>query len=107
MKDETCDASIKGLKSKLCAFITNDNHHESKKAKSINKNVDDEVKYEDYKSVFFSRSYMKHEIKRNRGKDHNIGSYRINKIYLSPYDDKKNIYLRIRCQWMDVCSLTN
>ena len=34
---------------------------------------------------------MRHEMNRNQTKDHNIGSYRINKIYFSSYDDKKYI----------------
>ena len=54
MKDETCDVPIKGfvgLRSKMCTFVTEDNH-EFKKAKGISKNVvDDELKYEDYKNV--------------------------------------------------------
>ena len=60
--------------------------------KGINKNVvDDELKYEDYKNVLFNRSCMRHEINRIRSKDHSIGSYRISKISLSSFDDKKYI----------------
>ena len=55
MKHETCGVSIKdfvGLKSKMYAFISEDNH-ESKKVKGIDKNVvNDELKYEDYKNCF-------------------------------------------------------
>ena len=44
-----------GLKSKMYTFIT-ENNHESKKARGINKNdVDDELKYEDYKNVLFMK----------------------------------------------------
>ena len=32
-----------------------------------------------------------HEMKKVQSKDHNIGSYTINKIYLSSYNDKKYI----------------
>ena len=68
----------------MYTVITEDNH-ESKKAKSINKNaVNDELKFEDSKSVFFNRSYMRHEISRNeKSKEHSIGSYKTNEISLS------------------------
>ena len=32
---------------------------------------------------------MRHKMNKIQSKDHNIGSYRINKISLSSYDDKK------------------
>ena len=48
MKGEACGVPLKdfiGTKSKMCTFITKDNH-KFKKAKSMNKNfVDDELKY--------------------------------------------------------------
>ena len=45
------------IKSKIYAFKKED-HHESKKAKSINKNaVDHELRYADYKNVLFNGSY--------------------------------------------------
>ena len=34
---------------------------------------------------------MRHELNRIQSKDHNIESYRINKISLSSYGDKKKI----------------
>ena len=78
-----------GLRSKMYTFIKEGNH-ESEKAKGINKNaVDDELKYEDYKNVLFNRSYIRHKTNRIQRKDHNVKSYKINKIYLSTYNDKK------------------
>ena len=63
-----------------------------KKAKGININlVDDEMKYKDYKNVLFNRSFMRYEMNRIQSKDHNIGTYRINKISLPCYSDKKHI----------------
>ena len=48
-----------GLKSNMYTFITEDNH-EFKKAKGINKNVvDDELKYKDYRNIYFNKSNMK------------------------------------------------
>ena len=79
------------LKPKMYTFITEKNHG-SKKVKSIPKNVvDGKLKYEDYKNVLFNRSYMRHEMNRIQSQDHNMGSYRVNKISLSSYDDKKYI----------------
>ena len=57
MKHETNSVPIKGfvgLKSKMYTFIIEDNH-ESKKAKGIHKNVDDQIKYEDCKNILFNR----------------------------------------------------
>ena len=77
------------LKSKMHIFIT-DNNQGSKKAKDINKNVvDNELKYDDYKNFLFNRSCIRHDINRIQGKYYNIRLYRINKIYLFSYDDKK------------------
>ena len=58
----------------------------------MNVNVaDDKLKYEDYKNVLFNRSYMRHGMNRIPTKYHDIGTYRINKISLSCYDDKTHI----------------
>ena len=46
-------------------------------------------------NVLFSRSYIRHEINRIQGKDHDIGFDRINKISLSSYNDKKYINLKM------------
>ena len=76
MKDETCRASIKcfvGLKSNTYTFITKA-INKSKIVKCINKTVvDDDLKYGDYKNVFFSRSYMRHEMNnRAQSEAHNF-----------------------------------
>ena len=81
MKNETWGVPIKGfvgLKSKIYAFITEENY-ESKKAKSINKNaVDDELKYKEYKIPFFNRPHISHEMNRIQSKDHNTGLFKLN-----------------------------
>ena len=43
------------------------------------------------KFFLFNRSYMRHKMNRIQSKNHTIGLYRINKISLSSYDEKKNI----------------
>ena len=73
-------------------YFHNRRYHESKKAKGINKNVVyDELKDQYYKNILFIRLYMRHEMNRIKRQDHNIGSYRIIKIYLPFYNDKKHI----------------
>ena len=78
----------------MYTYIT-ENDPECKKAKYINKNAaDDKLKYEDYKTFLFSKVYMRYEISRFQNKDHNIGTYRINKVYL-PRSNKKYIVLKM------------
>ena len=93
MKDETYGVLLKhfvGLKSKMYIFITEYNK-QSKKAKSINKNdVNEKLKYENYKTVLFNRWYTRNKINRIQSKDHTIGSCKINDFF-SSYDDKKCI----------------
>ena len=79
-----------GLKYKMYTFKTEENH-ECKNSKGINKTIDDDkLKYEDYKNVLFNRSYKRHEMNRIQSKDYNIRSYKISKVFLSCYDDKKH-----------------
>ena len=67
MKGGTCGMPIKcfvGLKINMHTFIAEENH-ESKKVKDIRKtDLDDEVKYENYKNVLFIKSHIRHEMKR-------------------------------------------
>ena len=94
MKNGTYVVPVKGfveLKAKMFSYVTKD-QHECKKAKVINNSVvQSELKYENYKNVLLNATYMNHEINRIQSKNHNIGTYRINKVYLSCYDDKKYI----------------
>ena len=86
------------LKSKTYTFITEGNR-ESKKAEDINKCVvGDELKYGDYNKFLFNTSHFKHEINKIQSKDHNTGSYKINKIsikFLYFLTMKRKVYLRI------------
>ena len=76
MKDETWGVSITcfvGLKSNTYTFIAKA-INKSKIVQCINKTVvDDDLKYGDYKNVFFSRSYMRHEMNnRAQSEAHNF-----------------------------------
>ena len=84
IKNETSGKNIKYFvepKSEIYTFIT-ENNHGSEKVNRINKNVvDKKLKYEDYKNFLFIRSYMRHGMNGIQSKNHNIGLYKINKIY--------------------------
>ena len=74
-----------GLKSKKYAFVTEDNY-ECWIIKNINENIiGDEVKYEDCKNIWYK--YIRYERNRIQCKDHNIETYKTNKIYLPRYED--------------------
>ena len=63
------------------------------------RNIKKEIKHEDYKNALFNNQQMYHKMKTIRSDHHHqIGSYELNKVSLSCFDDKN--YLRkygIRC----------
>ena len=68
----------------------NDNH---KTAKGIRKNViKQDLQHDDNKYTLFKSEQIYHTMRTIRSDNHNIGSYEINKISLSIFDDKR--YLR-------------
>ena len=95
MKDETMkDVAIEeffGLKSKMYSYLVDDNS-EDKKAKSVNKNVVATMSHNEYKDVLLNKKCLRHSMNRIQSKDHRIGTYEINKISLSCFDDK--IYIQ-------------
>ena len=65
---------------------------EHKKAKGVKKNVvKKEIRHNDYKNVLFNNKTMHHQMNTIRSESHQINSYHINKVSLSPYDDKRYI----------------
>ena len=93
-KDETAGVPIKefiGLKSKMYS-ISLDNEKNSKKAKGVKKNVIRKgISHGDYLNVLNQSKVMHHKMKTIRSDCHQISSYEINKISLSPFDDKRYI----------------
>ena len=93
-KDETAGVPIKefiGLKSKMYC-ITLDNEKDSKKAKGVKKNfIRNGISPRDYYDVLHQSKVMHHRMKTIRSDCHQISSYEINKISLSPFDDKRYI----------------
>ena len=94
-KDEAAGVPIiefVGLRSKMYSYMK-DNDKEVKTAKGIKKNIiTKNIKHEDYKEVLFNNKQMHHPIKTIRSNNHQLGSFELNKISLSCFDDKRFIH---------------
>ena len=93
MKDKTGCVAIEQfavLKPKMCSFLIDNNEH--KKAKRVNKNVVATVGYKEYKYVLLNKKYIRHSMNIIQCKDRRMGTYEINKISMSCFDNK--IYIR-------------
>ena len=93
-KDEAAGVPICefiGLRSKMYSYIK-DNQKGGKTAKGIKKNViRNDINHESYKDTLFNNKQMYHKMKTIRSQNHNLGSYEINKVSLSCFDDKRYI----------------
>ena len=94
-KDEACGVPITefvGLRSKMYSYMK-DNEKGGKTAKGIKKNViKKNLSHENYKAVLFNNKQMHHTMKTIRSSNHQLGSYEINKVSLSCFDDKRYIH---------------
>ena len=93
-KDEAAGITITefvGLRSKMYSYIK-DNQKVGKTAKGIKKNIiKNDIKHEDYKEVLFNNKQIHHTMKTIRSSNHQLGSYELNKVSLSCFDDKRYI----------------
>ena len=90
MKDETGGVATEefgGLKPKMYLFLVGDNS-EHKKTKDVSKNAVATISHNEYKDHLLNNKRIRHSKNRNRSKDHRIGTYEINKISLSCFDNK-------------------
>ena len=94
-KDEAAGIPIcefVGLRSKMYSYMK-DNQKGGKTAKGINKNViKNNIMHDDYKETLFNNKQMYHKMKTIRSEKHQLGSYEINKVSLSCFDDKRYIH---------------
>ena len=93
MKDEAAGVAIEEfvrLKPKMYSYLVDDNI-EHKKAKGVNKNVVVTISHNEYKVVLLNKKCLRHSKNNIQGKDHRIGTYEINKVSLSYFDDKTYI----------------
>ena len=80
-----------GLRSKMYSYIK-DNQKGGKTAKGIKKNIiKNNIKHEDYKNVLLENKQIQNTMKTIRSSKHQLGSYEINKVSLSCFDDKRYI----------------
>ena len=86
-KDEAASTPIVefvGLRFNMYSYINND----EKGGKTVIKNY---IKHADYKNVLLNNKQLHHKMKTIRSQKHQLGSYEINKISLSCFDDKRYI----------------
>ena len=84
MKDESEGKIIGefvGLKSKMYSMKT----IESNMAKGVNIATE----FNEFKDTLFNKKVLRHKMRRIQGKKHKMGTYEINKISLSVFDDKR------------------
>ena len=87
MKDESEGKIIYeffGLKSKMYS-IKDVNGKESNTAKGVNI----ATQFNEFKDTLFNKKIIRHKMRRIQGKKHKMGTYEINKISLSVFDDKR------------------
>ena len=81
-----------GLKSKMYSYIKSDEKG-GKTTEGIKKNViKNNIKHEDYKNVLLINEQLHHKMKTIRSQKHQLGSFEINKVSLSCFDDKRYIH---------------
>ena len=94
-KDEAAGVPVVefiGLRSKMYSYLK-DNDVCGKTAKGIKKYIiTKNIKHEDYKKVLFNNKQMHHTFKTIRSNNHQLGSFELNKISLSCFDDKRFIH---------------
>ena len=65
---------------------------ENKTAKGVQKRVIKcELCHSDYRDTLYNCTTMRHKMRTIRSEYHQISSYQINKVSLSPFDDKRYI----------------
>ena len=94
-KDEAAGVPIcefVGLRSKMYSYMRDDRKG-GKTAKGIRKNViKKNITHENYKETLFNNKQMHHTMKTIRSNNHQLGSYELNKVSLSCFDDKRYIH---------------
>ena len=94
-KDEAAGLPIVefvGLRSKMYSLMK-DNEQGSRTAKGIKKNViKQQLQHDNYKDVLFNKKQLRHEMRVIKSEKHRIGSYVVDKISLSCFDDKRYIH---------------
>ena len=88
MKDDSERKIVRefvGLKSKMYS-MKNIDGKESNMAKGVNIIA---TEFNEFKDTLFNKKIIRHKIRRIQGKKHKMGTYEINKISLSVFDDER------------------
>ena len=95
MKDEAASVPIVefvGLRSKMYSYVK-DNGKNEKTAKGVRKYViKKNINYGNYKDVLMNGKQMLHSMGTIRSQSNQLGSYQLNKVSLSCFDDKRWIH---------------
>ena len=89
MKDEfgrVIVVEFVGLKSKMDSIKKNDG-----KGSNTAKGVSIATEFDEFKDVLFNEKIVRHKMKRIQSKKHKLGTYEIDKISLSCFDDKRYV----------------
>ena len=73
-----------GLKSKMHSMLSDD----GKKSNTV-KGTNTATEFNEFKDTLFIKKVLRHKMKRIQNKKHKIGTYEIDKISLSCFDDKR------------------
>ena len=76
-----------GLKSKMYS-MENIDGKESNTAKGVNIATE----FNEFKDILFNKKIMRHKMRRIRAKKHKVRTYKIDKISLSVFDDKRFVF---------------
>ena len=93
MKDKTGGGAIEkfvGLKPKMYSLFVDDNS-KHKKPKDVNKNVVETISHNEYKHVLLNQKCLRYLMNGIQSKNHRIGTYEMNKIYLSCFGENMHI----------------
>ena len=89
MKDECGGKStlkFVGLKSKMYSILD-----ESSNEKSTNKGHNAFIELQEFHNTQFKKKILRYQMREIKCKNHNLGTYKTNKIPLSCFDDKRYI----------------
>ena len=86
MKDSKSTVKFAGLKSKMYSILD-----ESINEKSTNKGRNAFIEFQEFHDTLFKKKILRHTMRGTKSKNHNLGTYETNKIFLSCFDDKRYI----------------
>ena len=64
------------------------------KESNMAKRVNIATEFNEFKDTLFNKKIIRHKMRRIQGKKHKVGTYEINKIPLSVFDDKRFVLTR-------------